>query len=45
MLWARDMGGAKALVVFDRRCPREYGETFRGRYGIEGAGAMGERGD
>jgi hypothetical protein len=43
---ARDMAGARELVEdFDRRCPREYGEVFRGRYGMRGEEVTGDRGD
>ena len=40
------MGGARAEVEdLDRRCPREKGEVFRGRYGREGPADIGDRGD
>ena len=40
------MGGARALAEdLDRRCPRESGEVFRGRYGIEGGEDIGDRGE
>lgn len=43
---ARIIGGARGLVEdLDRRCPRENGEIFRGRYGREGEAETGDRGD
>ena len=40
------MGGARALCVdFDLKCPREYGEVFRGLYGMEGEEETGESGE
>ena len=41
MDWARDMGGARGLVVDrDLRWPRFKGEVFRGRYGSVGGEAV-----
>jgi hypothetical protein len=46
MEWARDIGGARGLVVdLDLRCPRLKGEVFRGRYGIVGGETVGDRGE
>jgi len=40
------MVGANVLVVdFDLICPLDNGDVFRGRYGIEGEGSRGERGE